>query len=140
LARVRFNTAVSEEEIDLESGFLIVPQALPVAVPATVTDIASGDVAPGESGGEPSLVVTPSGAQSGPPGPSAPGGAKQKSVEITFSADRNQLFSAWNAIANLADLAGKVNVTVHADSAEGFDKNKLQNGVLEPLRESDLIK
>ena len=63
-----------------------------------------------------------------------------KSIEINFSADRNQLFSAWNAIANLADLAGKVTVTVHADSAEGFDRNKLQNGVLEPLRESDLIK
>jgi hypothetical protein len=62
-----------------------------------------------------------------------------KSVEINFSADRNQLFSAWNAIANLADLAGKVSVTVRADSAEGFDKGKLQNGVLEPLRESDLI-
>jgi hypothetical protein len=44
------------------------------------------------------------------------------------------LFSAWNAIANLADLAGKVSVTVRADSAAGFDKGKLQNGVLEPLR------
>lgn len=44
------------------------------------------------------------------------------------------------AFANLADLAGKVSVTVRADSAEGFDKGKLQNGVLEPLRESDLIK
>ena len=67
------------------------------------------------------------------------GYAPQRSIEINFSADRNQLFSAWNAIANLADLAGKVNVTVRADSAEGFDRNKLQNGVLEPLRESDLI-
>ena len=26
-----------------------------------------------------------------------------------------------------------------ADSSEGFDKGKLQNGVMEPLRESDLI-
>jgi hypothetical protein len=42
--------------------------------------------------------------------------------------------------ANLADLAGEVNVSVRADSAEGFDEHKLQNGVLEPLRESDLIK
>lgn len=67
------------------------------------------------------------------------GAGPQKSVEFSFSADRNQLFSAWNAIANLADLAGKVSVTVRADSAAGFDKSKLQNGVLEPLRESDLI-
>jgi hypothetical protein len=73
------------------------------------------------------------------PGASPSGAGPQKSVEISFSADRNQLFAAWNAIANLADLAGKVKVTVRADSAEGFDKGKLQNGVLEPLRESDLI-
>jgi hypothetical protein len=60
-------------------------------------------------------------------------------VEIAFSADRNQLYTAWNALANLADLAGKVSVTVKAESANGFDKTKLQNGVLEPLREADLI-
>ena len=34
----------------------------------------------------------------------------------------------------------QITVTVHADSADGFDKGKLQNGVFEPLRESDLIK
>jgi hypothetical protein len=62
-----------------------------------------------------------------------------KAVELTFDADRNQLFTAWNAIANLADLAGKVKVTVCAESEKGFDKRKLQNGVLEPLREADLI-
>jgi hypothetical protein len=33
-----------------------------------------------------------------------------------------------------------VNVTIRAMSADGFDKAKLQNGVLEPLREADLIK
>ena len=42
-------------------------------------------------------------------------------------------------MANLADLAGKVTVTVHAEAEKGFDKAKLQNGVLEPLREADLI-
>ena len=74
------------------------------------------------------------------PGVSPSGGAPvQKSVEINFSADRNELFSAWNAIANLADLAGKVSVNVRAESANGFDKTKLQNGVLEPLREAGLI-
>ena len=33
LARVRLNAGVSEEEIDLESGFLMMPQAVPVAAP-----------------------------------------------------------------------------------------------------------
>ena len=42
-------------------------------------------------------------------------------------------------LANPADLAGKVSVTGRVDSAEGFDKDKLHNGVLEPLREADLI-
>jgi hypothetical protein len=32
-----------------------------------------------------------------------------------------------------------VQVTIHAESEKGFDKAKLQNGVMEPLREADLI-
>jgi hypothetical protein len=63
----------------------------------------------------------------------------QTEVELTFNADSNQLFSAWNAMANLADIAGKVKVTVRAENADGLDKSKLQNGVIEPLREADLI-
>ena len=62
-----------------------------------------------------------------------------KVVQIEFTADRDQLFTAWNAVANLADMAGKVAVTVKAESQEGFDNGKLQNGVMEPLREADLI-
>ena len=60
-------------------------------------------------------------------------------VELTFSAGRNALYAAWNAIANLADLADRVKVTIRAESEKGFDSSKLQNGVLEPLREVDLI-
>jgi len=52
---------------------------------------------------------------------------------------RDGLFAAWNALANLADMSGKVTVNVHAESEQGFDKSKLQNGVLEPLKEADLI-
>jgi hypothetical protein len=137
LARVRANASVSEDEIDLESGFLIMPQAVPVATPAPGSTGVDPNAPGGVTVGEPPLVLTP---PSGPNDASgtSPAGA-QRSVEINFSADRSQLFSAWNAIANLADLAGKVSVTVRADSAEGFDTGKLQNGVLEPLRESDLI-
>jgi hypothetical protein len=58
---------------------------------------------------------------------------------LTFTADRTGLFTAWNAIANLADLAGKVTVAIHAEAEKGFDKAKLQNGVMEPLREANLI-
>jgi hypothetical protein len=41
-------------------------------------------------------------------------------------------------VANLADLAGKINVTIKAESAAGVDKGRLTNGVLEPLREANL--
>jgi hypothetical protein len=143
VSRVRFNTSVTEDEIDLESGFLMMPGAVPVTAPSPSTP---GPEPPSvtvtEPGGGPPLILSPTpGVPGGGPGPSPGGGAAaQKTIDINFSADRNQLFSAWNAIANLADMAGKITVTVHADSAEGFDKTKLQNGVLEPLRESDLIK
>jgi Protein of unknown function (DUF499) len=139
LARVRFNAVVGEDEIDTDSGFLMLPQAVPSAAQPPATAGAMPTSEAGASGTDPTLVLTPPADVSSGASPSD-ASAAQNSVEINFSADRNQLFSAWNAIANLADLAGKVNVTVRADSAAGFDRAKLQNGVLEPLRESDLIK
>ena len=42
-------------------------------------------------------------------------------------------------LANLADIAGQVKVKVRAEKAGGLDKSKLQNGVIEPLREANLI-
>jgi hypothetical protein len=42
---------------------------------------------------------------------------------------RNQLFTARNAMANLADLAGNVTITVKAEKADGLDKAKLQNAL-----------
>jgi hypothetical protein len=47
---------------------------------------------------------------------------------------REQLFRI--VAANLACMAGTVEVSVHAESEAGFENSKLQNGVLEPLRES----
>jgi hypothetical protein len=83
-----------------------------------------------------------------PPGPTPPPGPgpqptppapTDKVVQLSFTANRDQIYNAWNAIANLADLAGKVEVSIRAESEKGFDKSKLQNGVLEPLREIELI-
>lgn len=55
----------------------------------------------------------------------------------SFSADRSALYGAWNALANLADLADRISVSVEAKGA--LDKAKLENGVLEPLRALGLI-
>ncbi len=129
LDKVRFGPPdVSADEIDLDSGFLIMPPAIPKPA-AGPEPIPPGPTLPG-AGPEPI-----------PPGPvPPPGPAAQKSVELTFRADRNQLFTAWSAVANLADLAGTVSVIVKAESEKGFDQSKLRNGVLEPLEEADLIK
>ncbi len=137
LAKVRFAAGVAEDEIDLESGFIMMPQAIPQPALATipgpaVTPPTGTGAAP--AGGGPAGASAP-GVTPLPP----PGALAQTVVEIAFSADRNQLFPAWNAVANLADLAGKVSVTVRAESEKGFDRSKLQNGVIEPLKEVDLI-
>ncbi len=130
LDKIRFGPPqVSDDEIDLDSGFLIMPAAIPK--PAAGPEPIPPEPTPPGPGGGPEPI---------PPGPVPPGPVSQKSVELMFRADRGQLYTAWQAIANLADLAGSVAVTVRADSENGFDRSKLRNGVLEPLEEADLIK
>jgi len=63
----------------------------------------------------------------------------EETFNIVFTADREQLFNAWQAVANLADMAGTVDVSINATSEEGFDKTRLRNAVIEPLQEEDLI-
>ena len=130
-SKVRVGQPVGVDEIDLDSGFLMMPAALPAPV-----------VGPGPAGG-PGGPTPPGPVGPTPPGPTPPGpidpGPGTTNVELSFRADRNQLFTAWNALANLADMAGKVEVTVRASSQTGFDKGKLQNGVMEPLREAQLL-
>jgi len=129
--RVHIGTAVSEGEIDLDSGHLMMPGAIPQPPPLPLQPPTEEQ----ESTPEKDKTPTPP-----PPLPRPPAvELAQKRVEVRFTADRNQLFTAWNAIANLADMAGTVAVTVHAESEAGFDKSKLNNGVLEPLKEADLI-
>ena len=137
-SRIAFARSVSEDEIDLDSGFLIVPAALP-ETPAEATDPA-GDAAADDKNNS-----RDTGGESEAWERTDAGDERQPAIEdtrdltISFVADRDALFNAWSALANLADLAGKVSVSAKATSDGGFDKNKLENGVLEPLRELGLI-
>jgi hypothetical protein len=126
-SKVAFEKMVADDEIDLDMGFIMMPNAIPIAKPPEPPG-------PEPPGPQPPGPVPP-GPQ--PPGPQPPDAEKR--VSITFTADRDQLFSAWQAVANLADMAGKVSVSIDAESEEGFDKNKLRNAVIEPLQEADLI-
>jgi hypothetical protein len=103
---------------------------LPSAIPPAPVPVITPGITPG--GPVPSGPV--------PPGPQpTPPDQLQTTVDLSFAANRDQLFAAWNAIANLADMSGEVNVAIHAEKPDGFDKAKLQNGVIEPLRESDFL-
>lgn len=131
-SKVRFGASIAEDEVDLETGFIILPQAIPQPAPA-VPPVPGGTI-PVPQPGTPSPVPSTPGTPTPPPAP-----AVQHEVTLSFSADRDKLYTAWQAIANLADMAGKVAVSLRAESDKGFDKGKLQNGVLEPLREANLI-
>jgi hypothetical protein len=136
LEKVCFDKTVAVDEIDLESGFIMLPQSIPqpasTPTPGAPLPRTPPAIGPTVGGAQPGTTPAPASQPGGTPAP-------QTQVELTFTADRTQLFTAWNAVANLADMAGNVTVTVKAENPAGLDKAKLQNGVLEPLREADLI-
>ena len=138
-SRVAFERGIADDEIDLDSGFLIVPAALPEQ-PAPTTG-ATDDA----SAGDDTTYPKPGGTTSIREKPE-PGGDGRLPIEetlgeltISFTASRNDLYAAWNALANLADIAGRVSVRVKATSDVAFDKARIENGVLEPLRELGLL-
>jgi hypothetical protein len=138
---------VIENGLSARANHCLFRAGIPAEKPAVMQALQTGALRPGKrpvNYGEKTHAELCRWVVSPPVAPSAigqPGGTpvEQKQLELSFTADRNQLFKAWNAVANLADLAGRVTVTGRAESAKGFDKSKLNNGVLEPLREDDLI-
>jgi len=127
--KVIISRSLSEDEVDMESGFLMVPEAIQAVL--AETPVGSAPVQP----------TTPE--TTGPIQPTFPlptGPKKIPLVHFAFEASREQLFKIWNAIANLADKAGKVRVEVDARSDEGFDPTWLRNAVQEPLEEADVLK
>ena len=136
-SRVAFERTVADDEIDLDSGFLMVPASLPVK-PIECADTAGE----GEQRSEP--TADPERANEVRDSvvfgdPELPAVANEREIALSFTADRDTLFHAWNALANLADLAGKVSINATATAEGAVDKGKLENGVLEPLRELGLI-
>ena len=138
-SRVAFERGIADDEIDMDSGFLIVPAALPEPPAATTstTDGASAgeDITYPEPGGTARIREKPDTASEGKLSPEHTPGE----LTISFTASRDDLYAAWNAVANLADIAGRVSVNVRAASEDGLDKARIENGVLEPLRELGLL-
>jgi hypothetical protein len=132
---------LAEDEVDFESGFIMVPTAIPEA---------AATLAPGTVPVTPGLPVRAPGSPPQPGGagtvpditPGAAGTARQSTVRLKFKATRDQIFKAFPAIANLADKSNdrKVTVSVEGTSSEGFDPSWLRNAVEEPLDEADIEK
>ena len=52
--------------------------------------------------------------------------------------NKQTLYKTFNALGNLADMAGEINMAVDAQSKDGFDRNRLRNAVKEPLEEAGI--
>ena len=151
-SRIAFERAVAADEIDLDSGFLILPAALPepaaAPAPAVPTATAAGGAAPAQTlqgiaatGGEVRQPAgTGAGAAGGSDDPPRPAPGTAGDVAISFTAGSGELYEAWGALANLAELAGAVTISIKAANPAGaLDSAKLEHNVLEPLRELGLL-
>lgn len=132
--KIVFGRPLAEDEVDLDSGFLMVPASLPEETP----------VAGPPAGDQPQLPGAPTGPAPGggttPAMPPVPGGSKdvRRTVQLAFTATREQVFNAFKAIANLADKSdgGRITIRVEGTSERGYEPSWLRNAVDEPLDEA----
>lgn len=139
--RVIIGRSIADDEIDFDSGFLMMPQAIPeapAAQPAGAFPVDTGAVPP------PSVQEGPAGigvgTGTGPVTTGTEASGRKKRVALTFEATREQVFKAFPAIANLADKSdgARVRIRIEGSSAAGFDPSWLRNAVDEPLDEADI--
>lgn len=121
-----FRRDVSPDEVDLEGGVILLPECLireekPEPTPTPIEPAAQG----------PTTSVPPI---------QQPPDEKRKitRIGIEMVLDRAKLYKTFNALGNLAEIAGEIKIAVIAESHEGFDRNRIRNAVKEPLEESGI--
>jgi len=122
---------MAEDEVDLDSGFLMMPTAVP-----EVSEAHPPEAPPGK----PETPTPPGGKdETGTPTTTEIAGRKKR-IALAFKATRDQVFKAFPAIANLADKSdgAKVKIRVEGEATEGYDPSWLRNAVEEPLDEADI--
>lgn len=131
--KVVIGRPLAEDEVDFDSGFLMVPAAVP---DAPVSPPLGGDPVAGTS----TAVAEPSPGSAPGQTTTGPIAGHRRTVRLRFKATREQIFKAFPAIANLADRSdeGKVTINVEGTSSEGFDLSWLRNAVEEPLDEANI--
>jgi hypothetical protein len=145
--KVVIGRTLAEDEVDFESGFIMVPAAAP-DLNAKTSPQAGGASTPGNviaqtappTPGCVTLAESPAvgSVATGASGTGA--GGETRIVRFKFKATRTDIFKAFSAIANLADKSdgGRVTISVEGTSAQGFDPQWLRNGVEEPLDEAGI--
>ena len=139
--RVIIGRSIADDEIDFDSGFLMMPAAVPeapVAQPAGEAPAETGSVPPPSVHKGPAGIAVGTG--TGPVTTGTDAAGRKKRVALTFEATREQVFKAFPAIANLADKSdgARVRIRIEGSSAAGFDPSWLRNAVDEPLDEADI--
>jgi len=136
--KVVIERRLAEDEIDFDSGFLMVPSALPEARPVEPAEAAAG-VSEGPATG-PGIPPRTEGEMPGPALTDEGVTDLRNKVSLIFKATRDQVFKVFPAIANLADKSdgAKVKIRVEGNASEGYDPSWLRNAVDEPLDEADI--
>ncbi len=138
IAKVAIGRQMSEDEVDLDDGFLIAPEAVPVAAPAASAGPSPGPVGPGSGGAVP--IPSEGGSTLSGPVPSGPIPSNRTLVRVQYAANRDQVFKTFSALANLADKSdgGKINIIVEGRAGAGYEPSWLRNAVQEPLDEANI--
>ncbi len=155
--KVVIGRPLSEDEVDFDSGFLMMPSAVPEPehrvcprcgmdpcrcepikrCPRCGKDPCECPSPCPRCGQSPCACAEPCPKCGNSPCTCLTG---RRVVRVSFQATRDQIFKAFPAIANLADKSddGKVTVRVMGTSQEGYDPSWLRNAVEEPLDEADI--
>jgi hypothetical protein len=134
---VRIGVELPEDEIDPAAAFIVMPGAIASEAPP---------LPPIGTGGSPQTPpITPPPGTGGitigvtmPPG-GGTGASRPTAIRLPLRMTRQQLYASFQAIGNLAQEAGSIRMTVEAEKADGFDPAWLQNAVVEPLEEADVV-
>jgi len=134
LKQVCIGVRPPETQIDMSTDLIVLPEAIEPESPTEVTEqgdsgAAQAAISTGIADTGTTLLDTTTGQTISLP---------QTRVRLSMQVNRQQIYATTNALANLAQQAGSIRVTVEAHKPEGFDPNWLQNAVLEPLDEADV--
>lgn len=121
-----------EDEIDLSAGFIILPAGIEAETSAPQLETSSPQAVSSQS------PEVSAGAAYQVEQSKAKVGQAQTRVHFKVTLNRQQVYSSFNAFANLADKAGTIELIVDAQSLQGFDPVWLRNAVIEPLEEADV--